>query len=239
MAKLYVIGIGSGQREDMTLRAVECIKKCQVIVGYDFYIELIKDFIKDKVIIKTSMKSEVERCRLAISKVKEGYDTGVISSGDSGLYGMAGLLLELNTDIEYEIIPGVTSAFLAAASLGAPIMHDFCSISLSDLLTPWQIIEKRIKAAAEGDFVIALYNPKSSARVYNLNRALEIILRYRNPKTFVGIVKNARRYNEEKIITTLDSINLENIDMRTILIIGNSMTYVKDGYMITPRGYII
>ncbi|MCX7903352.1 MAG: precorrin-3B C(17)-methyltransferase [Caloramator sp.] len=239
MPKLYIVGIGSGKREDMTLRAIECIEKCQVIVGYDFYIKLIEELVKDKIIIKTSMKSEVERCKMAIEKVKEGYDTCIVSSGDAGLYGMAGLILELNADIEYEIVPGITAAFLAASSLGAPIMHDFCSISLSDLLTPWEIIEKRIRAAAEGDFVIALYNPKSMTRIENLNKALEILLTYRSSKTIVGIVKNARRPDEEKIITTLDNINTDYVDMKTILIVGNRTTYVKNGYMITPRGYIL
>ncbi|KRQ85912.1 Cobalt-precorrin-3B C(17)-methyltransferase [Caloramator mitchellensis] len=239
MAKLYIVGIGSGKREDLTIRALECIDASKVIVGYTHYIKLIEDLLTGKEVYQTPMKSEVERCRAAIKYVREGLDTAIVSSGDPGLYGMAGLILELDSSIDIEVVPGISAAFLAAASLGAPLMHDFCTISLSDLLTPWEVIEKRLESAALGDFVIALYNPKSHSRVTNMERAIEIISKYRSPKTPVGIVKNARRDGEVKTITTLENINYDDIDMLTTVIIGNSNTFIKDGYIITPRGYNI
>ncbi|CCQ94759.1 Cobalt-precorrin-3B C(17)-methyltransferase [[Clostridium] ultunense Esp] len=239
MAKLYVIGIGPGGREHMTLKAVETIKKSDIIVGYTPYIDYLGDLVKGKEIYSTGMKGEIERCKLAIKKVKEGKNTAIISTGDAGLYGMAGPILELKEDIEVEIIPGVTAAFSAASELGSPIMHDFASISLSDLLTPWEVIEKRIEKAAEGDFVIAIYNPRSKGRKDHLEKAVEIMLKYKEGDTPVGIVKNSGRGNTEIILTTLVNISYEKVDMLSILIIGNSNTYVKDDQMITPRGYHI
>jgi len=237
MAKLYVIGIGPGGKEHMTLKALETIKKCDVIVGYTFYMELIKDLIIGKKIVKTGMKGEMERCRAAVEEVEKGFETCVISTGDSGLYGMAGLVLELAEGIEVEIIPGVTSSFCAAAEVGAPIMHDFCTISLSDLLTPWEIIEKRLHMAAKADFVIALYNPKSKGRTENINKAIGIILNYMKLTTPAALVKNAGREGNDRRIVTLGTIDYDFIDMMTVVIIGNSNTYIKEGKMITPRGY--
>lgn len=237
MAKLYVVGIGPGGLKHMTLKALDTIKKCKVIVGYNFYIDLIKELIEGKEIISTGMRGEELRCKQAIEKVKAGFDTCLISTGDAGLYGMAGLALELADNIKVEIIPGVTSAFCAAAEVGAPIMHDFCSISLSNLLTPWETIEKRLHFGAEADFVIALYNPKSKGRPNNLKRAIDIILKYKNEDTPVATVKNAGRYGNEKRIFTLKTLDYDFVDMMTVIIIGNSNSYVKDGYMITPRGY--
>jgi precorrin-3B C17-methyltransferase len=239
MAKLYVIGIGPGSVENMTLRALNAIKKSQIVVGYSFYIDILKEILEDKEIISTGMKGEIERCKIAIEKVREGFDTSIISTGDAGLYGMAGPILELASDIEIEVIPGVTSSFAAAAEIGAPIMHDFCTISLSDLLTPYELIEKRIKSAAEGDFVIAIYNPRSKGREDYLKKAVSIIMKYKNPNTPVGIIKNAGRDGNEKIITTLSNINYDFVDMKTVIIIGNKKTYIKDGKIITPRGYKI
>ncbi|WP_025641650.1 precorrin-3B C(17)-methyltransferase [Schnuerera ultunensis] len=239
MAKLYVIGIGPGGREHMTLKAIETIKKSDIIVGYTPYIDYLGNLVKGKEIYSTGMKGEIERCKLAIKKVKEGKNTAIISTGDAGLYGMAGPILELKEDIEVEIIPGVTAAFSAASELGSPIMHDFASISLSDLLTPWEVIEKRIEKAAEGDFVIAIYNPRSKGRKDHLEKAVEIMLKYKEGDTPVGIVKNSGRGNTEIILTTLVNISYEKVDMLSILIIGNSNTYVKDDQMITPRGYHI
>ncbi len=239
MAKLYVIGIGPGGREHMILKAVETIKKSDIIVGYTPYIDYLGDLVKGKEIYSTGMKGEIERCKLAIKKVKEGKNTAIISTGDAGLYGMAGPILELKEDIEVEIIPGVTAAFSAASELGSPIMHDFASISLSDLLTPWEVIEKRIEKAAEGDFVIAIYNPRSKGRKDHLEKAVEIMLKYKEGDIPVGIVKNSGRGNTEIILTTLVNISYEKVDMLSILIIGNSNTYVKDDQMITPRGYHI
>lgn len=239
MAKLYVVGIGPGGREDMTIRACETIAGCDVIAGYGFYIDMLKDMISGKEIITTGMRGEIERCREAVEKVKQGYDTCIISTGDAGLYGMAGPILELSEGIEVEIIPGVTSAFAAASELGAPIMHDFCTISLSDLLTPWDIIEKRLHWASSGDFVIALYNPRSMGREEHLKKAVDIILKHKSPDTPVGIVKNAGREENARVVTTLSRIDYDFVDMKTMVIVGNSSTYIKEGRMVTPRGYVV
>jgi precorrin-3B C17-methyltransferase len=237
MGKLYVVGIGPGGKEHMTLKALETIQKCDVIVGYTFYIDLIKDLVEDKRVIKTGMMGEIERCKMAVEEAGKGYLTCIISTGDAGLYGMAGPILELAEDIEVEVIPGVTSSFCAAAEVGAPIMHDFCTISLSDLMTPWEVIEKRLHMAAEGDFVIALYNPKSKGRAEHIHKAINIISEYKNPSTPIALVKNAGREGNEKQILTLETIDYDFIDMMTVVLIGNSNTYIKNGKMITPRGY--
>lgn len=239
MAKLYVIGIGPGSREHMTLKAVEIIKKCEAVVGYTPYIEYLEELIDGKEVFSTGMRGEVERCKMAIELVKEGKDTAIVSTGDAGLYGMAGPILELSKDIEVEVIPGVTAGFSAASELGAPIMHDYASISLSDLLTPLDVIFNRVEKSAEGDFVIQIYNPRSKGRKDYLEKAVKIISKYRNANTPVGIVKNSGRGGREITVTTLDSINYEQIDMLTVLIIGNSNTYIENGKIITPRGYKI
>ena len=237
MSKLFVIGLGPGGRENMTLRALEAIKSCDTIVGYTPYLEYLGDLAEGKEIISRGMTKEIERCKLVIEKVKEGKNTAIISTGDAGLYGMAGPIMEMEEDIEVEVIPGVTAAFSAAAELGSPIMHDFASISLSDILTPWEIIEKRLHKAAEGDFVIAIYNPRSKSRKNHLKKAVDIILKYRNPSTPVGLVKDSGRQGTKQWIFTLDSIDYDLVDMLCILIIGNSNTYIKDNSIITPRGY--
>lgn len=237
MAKLYVVGIGPGGLDNLTYKAAEVIKKCQVVVGYKFYIELVKEIIVGKKIISTGMKGEIERCKLALEEAKNGLDTCIISTGDPGLYGMAGLILELAQDVEVEVIPGLSAAFCAASEIGAPIMHDFCTISLSDLLTPWQLIEKRLEAAAGADFVIAIYNPKSKGRKTQIERAIEIIRKYKNGDVPVGLIKNAGREGNERKIVTLDTVDFEFIDMMTVVLIGNNKTYMKNGKMITPRGY--
>lgn len=237
MAKLFVVGIGPGGRENMTLKAIETIKNCDIIVGYKPYIEYLEELVEGKEVFSTGMKGEIQRCEIAIKRVREGKNTAIISTGDAGLYGMAGPILELKDEIDVEIVPGVTAAFSAASELGSPIMHDYVSISLSDLLTPWEVIEKRIEKAAQGDFVITIYNPKSKGRENNLEKAVDIMLRYKSPSTPVGIVKNSGRANTKKWINTLDSIDYEKMDMLCVLIIGNSNTYIKDQLMITPRGY--
>jgi precorrin-3B C17-methyltransferase len=183
------------------------------------------------------MKGEIERCKLALQEVENGLNTCIISTGDPGLYGMAGLILELAEAIEVEVIPGVSAAFCAASELGAPIMHDFCTISLSDLLTPWEVIEKRLNAAASADFVIAIYNPKSKGRKTQIERAVEIIRKYKSGEVPVGLVKNAGRDGNDRKIVTLETVDFEFIDMMTVVIIGNNKTYIKEGKMITPRGY--
>lgn len=239
MARLYVVGIGPGGRQDMTFKAYETIKKCSVIVGYSGYIKYVKDLISDKEVISTPMRGEIERCSIAVEKVKGGFDTAIISTGDAGLYGMAGPILELGEGISVEIVPGVTAAFSAASYLGAPIMNDFCTISLSDILTPWEVIEKRLECAAIGDFIIAIYNPKSKNRINQMKKAIYIISKYKDENTPCGIVKNAGREGFEKTITTIKNMDCNKIDMMSTVIIGNSNTYVKGGRMITPRGYSI
>lgn len=239
MAKLYVIGIGPGGREHMTFKAVDSIKKSQAIVGYTPYIEYLEELTDGKEVFSTGMRGEVERCKKAIELVKEGKTTSIVSTGDAGLYGMAGPILELSKEIQVEIVPGVTAGFSAAAELGAPIMHDYVSISLSDLLTPWEVILKRVEKSAEADFVIQIYNPRSKGRPDHLETVVNIISKYRKPETPVGIVKNSGRAGNEITITSLDNIDYEKVDMLTVIIIGNSNTYIENGKIITPRGYEI
>ncbi len=239
MATLYIVGIGPGGKEHLTLRAIKVIKKCPVIVGYTYYIKLIKDLTEGKKVIQTGMTKEIERCQAAIEEVKKGNDTCIISTGDPGLYGMAGPVLEMADQVDVTVVPGVSAAFCAAAESGAPIMHDFCTISLSDLLTPWSVIIKRLEYAAKGDFVISLYNPKSKGRQFHINQAVDILLAIISPTTPVTIVKNAGRAGNEKRIVTLSTMDYDFIDMKTVIIVGNSQTFVKDGWMITPRGYKI
>ncbi len=229
---------------DMTIRARDAIEKADVIVGYSTYVRLIGPLLVDKKVVSTGMTTEVERCREAIRLAASGRSVALISSGDPGVYGMAGLVLELLRECEnsplpfdLEIIPGVPAVCSAAASLGAPLMHDFAVISLSDLLTPWELIEKRLALAAEGDFVIALYNPRSKGRPDNLARAVEIIRNRRNADTPVGVVKDSAREGEWITVTSLNEIPVEDIDMTTIVIIGNSGSFSFLDYMVTPRGY--
>ncbi len=241
MSKITVIGIGPGNMEDMTPRAEKAIREADVIIGYGAYIELIKEHFPDKELIGSGMTQEVERCRLVLEKALEGKNTALISSGDSGIYGMAGLMLEVvnrsGSGIPVEIIPGITAASAAAAVLGAPIMHDFAVISLSDRLTPLELIYKRIEYAAAGDFVLCLYNPKSKTRTEQIEKAREIVLDHREGSTPVGIVRNAGRTGESHEITNLAEMLSRGIDMFTVVIIGNSGTYVENGRIITPRGY--
>lgn len=243
MSKIYVVGIGPGGMEDMTYRAVSAIRESNVIVGYNTYIELIKDHFPDQQFVASGMMQEVERCKQVLEIALEGKTVALVSSGDSGIYGMAGIMLEVAGKVEkripVEIIPGVTAASAAAAVLGAPVMHDFAVISLSDLMTPWETIVKRVELAAEGDFVICIYNPKSKKRTEHIGMARDIVLKFRDKSTPVGIVRNAGRINQSHTITTLDEMFSYDIDMFTVVIIGNSDTYIKDGRMITPRGYAI
>ena len=244
MGKITVIGIGPGSLEDMTPRARKAIESAKVVVGYKTYIRLVESIIGGKEIIDNGMMQEVERCQLAVKSAAEGKETVVISSGDSGIYGMAGLVLELVLQLpENErpewggVVAGISAVQASAAILGAPLMHDFAVISLSDLMTPWELIKKRAEAAASADFVIALYNPKSHKRVNHIEEIREIVMKYRSPETPVGIVSSASRDAEEKVISNLENFIKEDIHMFSLVIIGNSNTYVKDGYMITPRGY--
>ena len=244
MGKITVVGIGPGSLLDMTPRARQTIAEAKVVAGYNTYIKLIEPLLMDKKVIGTAMMQEIDRCRMAVAEAAAGNDTVVVSSGDAGVYGMAGLVLELVLKCPEDarpafcgVIAGVSAVNAAASCLGAPLMHDFAVISLSNLLTPWEKIVERIEMAAKGDFVTALYNPKSKKRVQNIEIVQEIMLRYRDPKTPVGIVTAASREKEQKVIATLADFTKEDINMFSLVIIGNSQTYVKEGYMITPRGY--
>ena len=238
-----VIGIGPGHKEEMTEKAIHAIEACDIIVGYNTYISLIKDMIAEKEVVGNGMRQEVDRCQKAVDLAVEGHQVAVISSGDPGVYGMAGLVLELIQKIpeekrpDCEVIPGLTAANTAAAALGAPLMHDYAVISLSDLMTPWDLIKKRARLAAEGDFVIAIYNPKSRGRATYLDEIRNIILEYRKPETPVGIVRKAGRPGMNWTISSLEKLPSEDVDMQSTVIIGNSNSYVADGHIITPRGY--
>lgn len=237
-----MVGMGPGNINEMTPRAYEAIREADYIVGYTTYIKLLESIIDDKKVVSTGMMQEVKRCEMALSLAKEGNKVAVISSGDAGVYGMAGLILELNegedkNKPEVEIIPGLSAVNVAASILGAPLMHDFAVISLSDLMTPWELIQKRVDLAAQGDMVIALYNPKSKKRVKHIEVVREIVSKYRESNTPVGIVRKAGRVGEEMIISDLENFTKEDIDMQSLVIIGNSQTYVAEGKMITPRGY--
>ena len=228
----------------MTPRARKAIEAAEVVAGYNTYIKLVESLLMGKKVIGTAMMQEIDRCRMAVDEAAAGRDTVVVSSGDAGVYGMAGLVLELILQREKAqrpefggVIAGVSAVNAAASVLGAPLMHDFAVISLSNLLTPWELIRKRVEMAAQGDFVTALYNPKSKKRVKNIEEVREIMLKFRNPKTPVGIVTAASRDKETKVISTLEDFTKEDINMFSLVVIGNSQTYVKDGWMITPRGY--
>ncbi len=251
ISKLSVIGTGPGLPDYMTAQAKRTLQEAEIIVGYDTYIEQIKPLINEKVIFSTGMTEERQRCAKAVEMALSGKNVAVVSGGDPGIYAMAGLVLELLKDaedsgksfliepseLETEIIPGLSALNACASRLGAPLMHDFASISLSDRLTRWEVIEKRINNAAEADFVIVLYNPKSKGRAEHINRARDIIAKHRHPDTPVGIVKGAMRENEDIIITNLKEMLNHEIDMQTTVIIGNSQSYVWNNYIITPRGY--
>jgi precorrin-3B C17-methyltransferase len=226
----------------MTPKAKQELERADVIVGYATYVKLVRSIIKpDAEVISGRMGREVERARIAVRYALENKRVVVISSGDPGVYGMAGVVLEVaaleNAEVPIEIVPGVTAATAAASKLGAPIVGDFAVISLSDLLTPWSVIEKRLEAAAEADFVIVLYNPQSPGRTEPLAKAHKILLRYRSPETLVGIVRLAGRDGEETVITTLKEMLDAEVDMVTTVIVGNSTTRVVNKRMVTPRGY--
>lgn len=237
--------MGPGSLLDMTPRARQAIETADAVVGYFRYLELIAPLLAGKETIGTGMTKEVDRCQAAINLAAGGKTVAVISSGDAGVYGMAGLVLELAQAVSpaarptVAVVPGLTAAGAAAALLGAPLMNDFAVVSLSDLLTPWDVIEKRVAAAAAGDFAIALYNPKSHGRVRHIAAVREILLKHRAPQTPVGIVRQASRPDEAVLISDLAGFTEQPMDMFSIVIIGNSRTYVKDGRMITPRGYAL
>ena len=241
--KLFLVGIGPGAPEQMTFKAREALTQSNVVVGYKTYVKLIEQFLFQKEVITGGMRGEVERMKRAVSLAEEGKTVAVVCSGDAGIYGMAGLVGEIMRQqgcpakFETEVIPGVPSLCATAALLGAPVMHDFASISLSDRLTPWRVIGMRLRMAAKGDFVIALHNPKSSERQHQLAEARKVLLRYRSRSTPVGIASNAYRQGQKVTITDLEHMLDFDIGMTTTIIIGNSATFTFDRWMVTPRGY--
>ena len=240
MSKIYVTGLGPGAADQMTIRARKVLEKCPVIIGYTVYIDLIREEFPDKTFLSTPMRKETDRCRMAFAEAQKGQDVAMVCSGDAGVYGMAGLICEVGKDypdVGIEIVPGITAASGGAAVLGAPLMHDFAVISLSDLLTPWEKIERRVRAAAEADFVICIYNPSSKKRADYLKKACEMILEFRRPETVCGIVRNIGRDGESYEIMSLEKLRDTQVDMFTTVFIGNSNTMELNGRMVTPRGY--
>lgn len=239
MNKLFLVGIGPGDADGMTQAAKAALEQSEVLCGYTVYLDLVRQQFPDKETYTTPMTRELERCRWAIDRAAEGKTAAMLCSGDAGVYGMAGPVLELaeGKDIEIEVVPGVTAALSGAAILGAPLMHDFCVISLSDLLTPWEVIERRLRCAAAGDFSIALYNPRSKKRPEHLRRACKILLEEKSPDTVCGWVKNIGRTGQCHGLTTLKDLGSLELDMFTTVFIGASTTKNVDGRMVTPRGY--
>lgn len=243
--KLFLVGFGPGGQEHLTFRARQAIAESEVVIGYSTYIKLIADLLDGKQVIRKGMTEELDRATEAIDLARSGKTVALVSSGDIGIYGMAGPTFEClrecgwqpgdNPDVE--VVPGVTALSACASLLGAPLMHDFAAISLSDLLTPWPVIERRIEAAAAGDFVIALYNPQSKRRTWQLGRTQEILLRHRTPTTPVGIIKSAYRKLQQIVITDLARMPEHEIGMLTTILIGNSHTEQFHNLIVTPRGY--
>lgn len=240
MKKIYVVGLGPGNENGMTLEARNVLESCEVVVGYDYYISLISSIIKDKITISTPMKQEVDRCHAAVKQALEGKKVAMVCSGDAGIYGMAGILMEIAQpypELEIEVVCGVTAACSCAAILGAPLIHDFAVISLSDLLTPWEKIETRLRCAAQADFVICLYNPSSKKRKDYLKKACECILEYQPKTIHCGYVRHAGRDEQQSVLCTLEELKNHSVDMFTTVIIGNQQTKVINGKLVTPRGY--
>jgi precorrin-3B C17-methyltransferase len=238
---IQVVGTGPGGLDHMTPAAMKAIQASDVVVGYRTYLDLIADIIQDKEVITSSMMQEVDRCVKAFELAESGKRVVMVSGGDPGIYAMAGLIYEIAVEkqsaIPITVVPGLAAVNSCAARLGAPLMHDFATISLSDLLTPWDVIEKRLHAAASADFVMAIYNPKSKKRTEHIKKARDIVMQYRDSKTPVGIVSGAMREDEVIILTDLDTMLDADINMQSTVIIGNSATFSWRGRMITPRGY--
>lgn len=239
---LFVVGLGPGAHDLMAPRAEKAITTADVVVGYRTYLDLVKDCIPPTAeVISSSMMQEIDRCRKALELAEAGQQVALVCGGDPGIYALAGLVFELaksvDAQVNIEVIPGIAAINGCAAILGAPLMHDFAAISLSDLMTPWEVIEKRLQAAASADFVTAIYNPKSKKRTSQIVRAREIFMEHRDPSTPVGIVQGASRDNESVVLATLENMLEKEIGMQTTVIIGNSQTFVWKDKMITPRGY--
>ena len=240
--KLSVVGLGPGGAADMTARARAAIEACDLIAGYTVYVELVQGEFPEKEVLTTPMRKEVDRCRMALEAAVGGRNVAMVCSGDPGVYGMAGLVFELaegGSPVDIEIIPGVSASTGGAAVLGAPLMHDWCTISLSDLLTPWETIERRLAAAALSDFVISLYNPSSHKRPDYLQRACDVLLANgKDPGCICGTVRNIGRAGEEAHVMSLAELRNTPVDMFTCVFVGNSQTREIDGHMVTPRGYL-
>jgi precorrin-3B C17-methyltransferase len=245
MSTLSVVGIGPGSEQHTTPAALEAIRGADVVVGYSTYVKLVKHLIEGKEVFRTGMTEEIERARFAVTRARAGARVAVISSGDAGVYGMASLVLQVLSEQgwkrgeppELRLVPGMTAMSSCGSLLGAPLGHDFCAISLSDLLTPWPVIARRLEAAASADFVIALYNPASGRRTRQIVEAQQIIGRHRPGTTPVGLVKSAYRKMEHVVLTDLDHLLEYEIGMLTTVIVGSTHTFVHEGYMVTPRGY--
>ena len=243
--KIMLVGIGPGSHDHMTQRARDAIAEADVVVGYSTYIKLVADLLEGKEVVKKGMTEELDRAVSALEGARQGKKVALISSGDAGVYGMAGPTYEVlfqagwtpESDITVEVVPGASAINACAALVGAPLTHDFCSISLSDLLTPWPVIARRLDAVAAADFVVALYNPKSGRRTQQIVQAQQLFLRHRRPDTPVAVVKSAYRRRERIEFTTLDKMSDCDIGMLTTVLIGNSHTFVQHGLMVTPRGY--
>ena len=238
--KLYVVGIGPGEAEQITPAAMRALQESDVIAGYTVYVDLVRKQLEGKTFLTTPMKQEVDRCRMAIEQAVSGKTVAMVCSGDAGVYGMAGLIYELAQQyppIEIEVIPGITAAMSGAAVLGAPLIHDFAVISLSDLLSPLEKIMKRVDLAAQADFVLCFYNPASKKRADYLKQACELILKHRDPDTPCGYVRNIGREGQESVTLTLAQLKEASVDMFTTVFVGNSQTKLIDGKMVTPRGY--
>ena len=240
MTKLYVVGIGPGNYEDMTIRAAKALEASQVIAGYTVYVDLVKEHFSGKEFLTTPMTKEIQRCGMALEKAQQGQTTAMICSGDAGIYGMAGLILSMKEeypDVQVEVIPGVTAASSGAAVLGAPLIHDFAVISLSDLLTPWEKIEKRLRSAAEADFAICIYNPSSRKRADYLQKACDILLERAEGERACGYVENIGREGTRVTVCTLKELRERQVNMFTTVFIGNSQSVLQDGKLVTKRGY--
>ena len=242
---MTIVSLGPGDPQYLAPKARKALMQAEVIVGYKTYIDLIEpELLMEKETISTGMMKEIIRSQMAIDRACQGKDTAVVSSGDAGIYGMAGLVLELLAeqglmgDVEVEVIPGIPALSAAAALLGAPLMHDFAVISLSDLMTPWELIQQRVEVSAKADFVLVIYNPRSKKRDWQPGEVRELIRKYRDDHTPVGIVRNAMRQGQSIQITTLSHLDIEGIDMLSILVVGNSRTRLIGGKMVTPRGYL-
>ena len=240
MSTVYVVGLGPGAEEQMTVRAQKVLEHCPVLIGYNVYIDLVKEQFPEKTFLSTPMRKEPERCRMAFEEAEKGQDVAMICSGDAGVYGMAGLIFEIGKEypeIQIEVVPGITAASGGAAVLGAPLMHDFAVISLSDLLTPWEKIEARLLAAAQADFVVCLYNPSSRKRKDYLQKACDLMMKYKSPDTVCGTVAQIARDGETAQVMTLKELRDTEVDMFTTVFVGNSQTKNVNGKMVTPRGY--